>query len=111
MVKNIITHIIVFGITSLILILFFNSFLMPFYVRMDDGRYMVNVINKDINYAENILKAEGYKSLISDTLFTAKFQQGTVVDQYPTPNTRVKEGRTVRLKIAYAEKMVQIPTS
>lgn len=109
MIKNIIIHVAVFSISSIILILFFNSFLMPIYVRMDEGKYMVNVVDKDISYAEKILKSEGYKSLISDTLFTAKFNQGTVVDQYPTPNTRVKKGRTVRLKIAYAEKMVQIP--
>ena len=53
--------------------------------------------------------SEGYKSLISDTLYTAKFQPGTIVDQYPLPNTRVKQGRTVRLKVAQPEKMVPIP--
>jgi serine/threonine-protein kinase len=34
---------------------------------------------------------------------------GTIVDQYPKPNTRVKSGRTVRLKIAQPEKSVAIP--
>ena len=55
------------------------------------------------------MNSEGYKSLISDTLYTAKFQPGTIVDQYPLPNTRVKQGRTVRLKVAQPEKMVPIP--
>ena len=34
---------------------------------------------------------------------------GTIIDQYPKPNTRVKSGRTVRLKIAHPEKSVAIP--
>ena len=33
----------------------------------------------------------------------------SIVDQYPKPNTRVKSGRTVRLKIAQPEKSVAIP--
>ena len=46
---------------------------------------------------------------VSDTLYTNKFQLGTIVDQYPQPNTRVKSGRTVRLKISQPEKSVAIP--
>ena len=56
-----------------------------------------------------MLKSEGYRSIISDTLFSSSYQPGTVVDQYPAPNTRVKEGRTIRLKISQPEKMVLIP--
>tara|TARA_S200000501_G_scaffold339840_1_gene347850 strand:+ start:47208 stop:47849 length:642 start_codon:yes stop_codon:yes gene_type:complete len=70
---------------------------------------MVNVVGKSLKYSQKILISEGYKSLISDTLYTAKFQPGTIVDQYPLPNTKVKKGRTVRLKIAQPEKMVSIP--
>ena len=95
---------------SLIVVLSFDSFVMPAYVRMNSGRYMVNVIDKKIEYANKVLKSEGYRSLISDTLFTASFEPGIVVDQYPAPNTRVKEGRTVRLKIAQPEKMVPVAT-
>ena len=109
MIKKIITYLAIFGTLSLIVILLFDSILMPIYVRMEEGKYMVNVKDKSLSYAEKILKVEGYKSIVSDTLFTAKYETGTVVDQYPAPNTRVKEGRTVRLKISYPEKMVQIP--
>ena len=93
----------------LLVIMVFDSFIMPSYVRMNSGRYMVNVIDKNIDYAKKILVSEGYRSLISDTLFSSAYETGTVVDQYPTPNTRVKEGRTIRLKIAQPEKMVSIP--
>ena len=97
-----------FGL-CLLIILIFDTLLMPIYVRKDAGRYMVNVIDKNLEYAEKILRSEGYRSIVSDTLFSASYEAGFVVDQYPTPNTRVKEGRTVRLKIAQPEKMVSIP--
>ena len=102
-------YIVIFSGLCLLIILIFDLLLMPIYVRMDQGRYMVNVTNKKLEYAQKILMSEGYRSLVSDTLFSASYEAGMVVEQYPAPNTRVKEGRTVRLKIAQAEKMVAIP--
>ena len=109
MTKNLVAYSITFGGLTLLVIFIFDSFVMPSYVRMHSGRYLVNVVDKKIDYAEKVLETEGYKSLVSDTLFTTAYGSGTVVDQYPTPNTRVKKGRTVRLKIAQPEKMVPIP--
>ena len=107
--KKVVLYITFFLGLCLLVIMIFDSFIMPSYVRMNSGRYMVNVIDKNIDYAKKILVSEGYRSLISDTLFSSAYETGTVVDQYPTPNTRVKEGRTIRLKIAQPEKMVFIP--
>ena len=107
--KKVVLYITFFLGLCLLVIMIFDSFIMPSYVRMNSGRYMVNVIDKNIDYAKKILVSEGYRSLISDTLFSSAYEVGTVVDQYPTPNTRVKEGRTIRLKIAQPEKMVFIP--
>jgi len=87
----------------------FDMVIMPGYVRMNDGRYMVNVTGKRLQYALQVLKSEGYNGLVSDTLYSATYEAGTIVDQYPLPNTRVKDGRTVRLKIAHLEKLVSIP--
>ena len=109
MIKKISNYIFIFGGLTLFVIMLFDMVIMPGYVRMGDGRYMVNVKGKSLSHAEKILKSEGYKSLISDTLFSASYEAGTIVDQYPSPNTRVKVGRTVRLKIAHPEKMVSIP--
>jgi len=83
--------------------------LMPIYVRHGEGSYMVNVKEKPVDYAMDILSSEGHRGLVSDTLFSSSFQPGTVIDQYPSPNMRVKEGRTVRLTIAHAERMVVVP--
>ena len=97
MIKKSALYIATFSGLSLAVILLFDAVVMPAYVRMEAGRYMVNVTDKKLEYAERVLKSEGYRSLVSDTLFSASYEAGTIVDQYPAPNTRVKEGRTVRL--------------
>jgi beta-lactam-binding protein with PASTA domain len=82
---------------------------MPAYTRQNQNRIMIDIKNRNLDDALKILKSENYKYEVSDTLYTNKFQLGTIVDQYPKPNTRVKSGRTVRLKIAQPEKSVAIP--
>ena len=109
MIKKIASYIAIFGSLSLLAILLFDVVIMPGYVRMNDGRYMVNVTGKTLQHAMKVLDSEGYNGLVSDTLYSATYEAGTIVDQYPLPNTRVKEGRTVRLKIAHLEKSVSIP--
>ena len=109
MIRNLTIFIFFFSICCFSIIILLDKVIMPKYIRHGDVHYMVNVIGKSLKYSQKILISEGYKSLISDTLYTAKFQPGTIVDQYPLPNTRVKQGRTVRLKVAQPEKMVPIP--
>ena len=101
-ILSIIGMIVVFSIVAEYLI-------MPIYTRQNQNRIMIDIKNKHLDDAINILKTENYKYEVSDTLYTNKFELGTIVDQYPKPNTRVKSGRTVRLKIAQPEKSVAIP--
>ncbi len=82
---------------------------MPVYTRQNQNRVMIDIKNRSLDDAIRVLKSENYRYEVSDTLYTNKFQLGTIVDQYPQPNTRVKSGRTVRLKIAQPEKSVAIP--
>ena len=53
-----------FTLMSIFLIVLFDAFLMPKYVRMGTGRYMVNVIDKNISYGQKILDSEGYKIVV-----------------------------------------------
>tara|TARA_B110000014_G_C20028117_1_gene533784 strand:+ start:72 stop:827 length:756 start_codon:yes stop_codon:yes gene_type:complete len=101
-ILSIIGMIVIFSIVAEYLV-------MPAYTRQNQNRIMVDVKNRNLDDALKILKSENYRYEVSDTLYTNKFQLGTIVDQYPKPNTRVKSGRTVRLKIAQPEKSVAIP--
>jgi len=82
---------------------------MPFYVRHGQGGYMVNVKGKQLEYAIDILSSEGHRGIVSDTLFSSAFKSGMVIDQYPSTNMKVKEGRTVRLTVVTPEKAVMVP--
>ena len=102
-------------ILSIIVMIFIFSIVaeylvMPVYTRQNQNKVMMDVINRNLNDAIKLLKSENYRYEVSDTLYTNKFSLGTIIDQYPKPNTRVKSGRTVRLKIAHPEKSVAIPT-
>ena len=70
---------------------------------------MVNVKGKQLEYALDILRSEGHRGVVSDTLFSGAFKSGMVIDQYPSTNMKVKEGRTVRLTIVTPEKSVMVP--
>ena len=83
--------------------------IMPVYTRHNQNRIMMDVQYKMLDEVVRILQSENYRYEISDTLYTNKFQLGTIVDQYPKPYTRVKMGRTVRLKIAQPERSVPVP--
>ena len=107
--KKFAIYISILGTLSIIVIVIIDNVIMPTYVRQRDSRYMVNVINKSVEYAQKVLASEGFRCLVSDTLYSSAYPLGTIVDQYPAPNMRVKEGRTVRLKIAQGEKMVIVP--
>ena len=101
-------------ILSIIVMIFIFSIVaeylvMPVYTRQNQNRVMIDIKNRSLDDAIKVLKSENYRYEVSDTLYTNKFQLGTIVDQYPQPNTRVKSGRTVRLKIAQPEKSVAIP--
>ena len=102
---------IILSIIGMIVIFSFVAeyIVMPAYTRQNQNRIMIDIKNRNLDDAIKILKSENYKFDLSDTLYTNKFKMGTIVDQYPKPNTRVKSGRTVRLKIAQPEKSVAIP--
>ena len=101
-ILSIIGMIVVFSIVA-------EYIVMPAYTRQNQNRIMIDIENRNLDEAIKILNSEDYKYEVSDTLYTNKFKLGTIVDQYPKPNTRVKSGRTVRMKIAQPEKSVAIP--
>ena len=101
-ILSIIGMIVVFSIVA-------EYIVMPAYTRQNQNRIMIDIENRNLDEAIKILNSQDYKYEVSDTLYSNKFKLGTIVDQYPKPNTRVKSGRTVRLKIAQPEKSVAIP--
>jgi serine/threonine-protein kinase len=109
MMNKIIQFLIAFGIVSLVLILIFDWFIMPSYVRQDKTLIVTDITGKDLNRALIELETEGYKGVVYDTVYTADVNPQTVVDQYPVAGAKVKPGRTIRLKISRSEKLIIVP--
>ena len=109
MMNKIIQFLIAFGIVSLAIILIFDWFIMPSYVRQDKTLIVTDLTGKNLNRALIELETEGYKGVVYDTVYTADVNPQTVVDQYPVAGAKVKPGRTIRLKISRSEKLIIVP--
>lgn len=109
MINKIIQFLIAFGIVSFAIILIFDWFIMPSYVRQDKTLIVTDITGKNLNRALIELETEGYKGVVYDTVYTADVNPQTVVDQYPVAGAKVKPGRTIRLKISRSEKLIIVP--
>ena len=104
-----IKYLLIFVFMGFITIMIFNSVIMPWYIRKAHSIPLMNLKNKTISKAIDILESEGFKAVINDTLFTNAVLSGIVMDQFPKPYSRVKAGRTVRLSISHPERLVEVP--
>ena len=109
MIKKILKHIIVIGIITLIIVVLFEMIIMPFYVRLGKSKDLVDVTSMDVKSALIMIKTSGFKSVVTDTIYTSEVEPNIVLDQQPEPGAIVKKRRTVRLKISQAEKLVVVP--
>lgn len=107
--KTIFRYVIVFVLTSGILVLVLDKIVMPGYVSHYQGRYLPDVRGLPYEEAKYKLGLEGFKAMLGDVKYTSKFVPGTVIDQYPKAMRRVKPGRRIRLTLAEKEKMIPIP--
>ncbi len=96
-------------IFSVLGMLVLDSFLLPWYTLQDERRYLMDVRGSSVEDAREKLKLEGFEGIVSDTRATNRIEPGTVLEQYPKPNTRVKPGRSIRLTVAEPERMVMVP--
>ena len=69
-----------------------------------------DVSGLNYNDADNVLSKGGMTAEITDSIFESSMLPGTVVDQNPKHNSKVKPGRTVYLTIvAFSPKLVSVP--
>lgn len=109
MLNKLIHFILSLLIVSIGLFVLFDYIIMPSYIRKDRTVLVMDVKGKQLDQALIELKAEGFKGIVHDTLYTSSLDPLSIVDQYPLPGKKVKSGRTIRLKIARPEKMISVP--
>ena len=107
--KKLFHFVIVIFIFSCIILLIMETILMPAYVRFGQTRYLIDLKDLPLEIALSRLHSEGFKGIVEDTVLTNLVTPNNIIDQFPLPDSRVKPGRTIRLKIAQPEKMVPVP--
>ena len=93
----------------IILIIIFDKVIMPWYVDLGNEIKMPEVIGKDVNEAQNILKKNQFHVIIADSVYDASAPAGTIIDQRPFAHSTVKHGRNVYLTVSNGEKSIIMP--
>ena len=110
MKHRIINFLIALFLTSILFFLFFEKIAMPIYIRKGNSIRLINVRGKILDRGINELKISGFNGVVFDTVYTSNIESQTIIDQYPPSGQKVKKGRTIRLKIARPEKMIDVPS-
>lgn len=112
--KKIVTNIYVKNILMMIVIalLLIGSilFYLKRYTRHDQSVSVPEVKSIQLKDAESILESASLKYEVIDSIYQEEGAPGTILDQVPKANIKVKEGRTVYLTIQTAnEPSINIP--
>ena len=110
MKHKIFNFLIALSTTSILIFLFFEKIAMPIYIRKGNSIRLINVRGKILDRGINELKISGFNGVVFDTVYTSNIEPQTIIDQYPPSGQKVKKGRTIRLKIARPEKMIDVPS-
>jgi len=92
-----------------LMIFIIDKVIMPMYVDLGDETELPDVIEMSLTEATKVLEEKGFQIVVKDSLFDAKHDVGTVIEQNPYPYATVKEGRRVYLTVSIGEKPIIMP--
>ena len=99
----------IYFIIIIIIICIIDKIVMPHYTMLGKEEELPNVLEMNIDRANDLLNSRGFQVIIKDSLFDAKHPVGTVIEQNPYPNATVKKGRRVYLSISIGEEPIVVP--
>jgi beta-lactam-binding protein with PASTA domain len=91
------------------LVLVFDQLIMPLYVKLGREVEMPDVLELSVQDAQAKLTENGFRVMISDSLYDSKHPGGTIIEQKPYPYAMVKKGRRVYLTVSIGERPVIMP--
>ncbi len=99
-------------ITSFIMVLVMGTFLGGYHIfrqLIATPDIMVpEVVGLEMQRAEELLSGMGLKSVV-DYIYHEEIMKDYVITQHPPPDTRVKEGREVKLEVSQGIEILEIP--
>lgn len=80
------------------------------YTKHGETHTVPNLIGLQIDEAQKIVSEKGLNIIVSDSIFHDFFEKGAIVEQYPKPDHKVKEGRKIYLITnCLLDEMVDMP--
>jgi eukaryotic-like serine/threonine-protein kinase len=89
------------GIIALLLFMLF--WMMTCFTRHGDKEKVGNYVGKNMKEVENLIDNDGFNFTVTDSIYQEDFPADIVLEQNPSPNSMVKTGRTIYLKITTAK--------
>ncbi|MDD3741113.1 MAG: PASTA domain-containing protein [Bacteroidales bacterium] len=94
-----------FAIVFLVLNIYLKS-----YTRHGDSVTVPNLIGMQTEEAITLIEESDFDYIIVDTVFDNKYEKGAVVEQNPIPESLVKEGRKIYLKVnSRQDELISMP--
>lgn len=91
------------------MVLFFNTLLMPWYVKHAELTKVPNVTGMNFLDAKRVLEDSGLDVKQGDVRYDENKPIGLVLDQAPAMDQMVKKGRRVYLTVCGGEQLVEVP--
>lgn len=92
-----------------LIILFFDRAVMPAIVHRGETEVVPNLMDLSLQQADSVLGKEDLELQILAEETDPSRQPGTIISQIPAAGTKMKEGRTVKVKVSKAEEAVSVP--
>jgi eukaryotic-like serine/threonine-protein kinase len=93
------------GILALLLFMLF--WMMTCFTRHGDKEKVGNYVGKNMKEVENLMDNDGFNYTVTDSIYREDFPADIVLEQNPSPNSMVKTGRTIYLKITTSKGSMQ----
>lgn len=108
--KGLLIHLaIIISIITLVITIYFYGFL-PSTTNHGETITVPDLIDKNIGDMESELIERGLTFEVSDSVYTSKYPPLTIINQFPRPFSKVKEGRKIFLTVnRKAPPMVKLP--
>jgi serine/threonine-protein kinase len=93
----------------LFLVLLFDFIIMPLYTHRGQEVELPDVTEMPYQEASELLRRNGFRTIIDGTKFDATYPESTIVFQSPLPFSMVKKGRRIYVTLSAGERMVAVP--
>ena len=96
---------------ALMALIYATLIFLDFFTEHGKFKIVPNIKQMPLNEAIQVIKSEGFKYEITDSIYNDTFKPGTVVEQSPKEGARVKSNRTIYIGInAISPLLITLPS-